>query len=243
MELDRNNRAVARDGALPSHLLRSRLYGLYVITHDVAAPSEQGHGHVQMTRAALSGGAPIIQLRAKELPIALTVQMAREIRRLTRSYNALFIVNDRVDVALCTRADGVHLGPDDMPVAEARRVLGPHCLIGASCGDPDEARHAERAGADYIGAGAVFGTATKSDAGAAIGIPTLRAIVGATTLPVAAIGGISQDNIASVFAAGAAMACVISAVASAGDEKAMTAATRDLVHRAGIAQYRHNEST
>jgi thiamine-phosphate pyrophosphorylase len=232
MELDRNSPA----GHLPSHLLRSRLQGLYVITHDPDAASGPGHGHLRMARAALAGGASVIQLRAKELPLAWTVQMAHEIRRLTRSYNALFIVNDRADVALCSRADGVHLGPDDLPVAEARRVLGPHCLIGASCGDPDEAQHAARAGADYIGAGAVFGTATKSDAGAAIGLSALRAIVDATTLPVAAIGGITQDNIAAVFAAGAVMACVISAVSHAGDEEAMTAATRDLVHRAGGAR-------
>jgi thiamine-phosphate pyrophosphorylase len=232
MEPNKNSPVVP----LPLHLLRSRLRGLYVITHDVATPSGQGDSHLHMARAALAGGASVIQLRAKELPIAKTLQMAHEIRHLTRHYNALFIVNDRVDVALCARADCVHIGTDDMPVAEARRVLGPHCLIGASCGDPDEARHAERAGADYIGAGAVFGTATKSDAGAAIGIRALRAIVDATTLPVTAIGGITQDNIASVFAAGAVMACVISAIAYAGDGEAMTVATRDLVHRAQSAR-------
>ncbi|MDQ3815324.1 MAG: thiamine phosphate synthase [Armatimonadota bacterium] len=215
--------------SLPRHLLRARLRGLYVITDE-----RMGGGHSVIARAALAGGAAIIQLRDKSSSLPRLLETARELRRLTRSARALFIINDRVDVALAVQADGVHLGPDDMPLAEARRVLGPHRLIGASCGDVEEARRAERAGADYIGAGAIFGTATKHDAGAPIGLEALRAIVAATTLPVAAIGGVNRDNIAAVMAAGADMACVVSAVASAGNESAMTAATRDLIEAAGF---------
>jgi thiamine-phosphate pyrophosphorylase len=239
MQPEKSDRCAASGSELPPHLVRSRLRGLYVITHDPITSSGRAEGHLRMARAALAGGASIIQLRAKDLPLFQTVPIAHELRQLTRGYGALLIINDRVDVALCTRADGVHLGPDDLPVADVRRVLGPHCLVGASCGDPDEARRAERAGADYIGAGAVFGTATKSDAGAAIGLRALRAIVDATTLPVAAIGGIAPDNIADVFAAGAVMACVISAVAGAGSEAAMAAATRELVQCAHDAPARY----
>jgi thiamine-phosphate diphosphorylase len=108
-------------------------------------------------------------------------------------------------------------------------AIRPNLLIGASCGSPAEAHAAYASGASYIGAGAIFGTQTKLDAGDAIGLDALTAIVNATPLPVAAIGGIGRANIASVIERGAAMACVVSAVASAGDEGAMTRATRELV--------------
>jgi len=212
--------------SLPQFLPRARLRGLYVITD-----ARLGGGHLAIARAALSGGARILQLRDKSTPLPEILPVAREIRRLTRECGALFIVNDRADVALAIGADGVHLGPDDLPVAEARRVLGPHKIIGASCATPAEAVAAWRAGADYAGAGAVFGTQTKLDAGDAIGLAMLRAICAATPLPVAAIGGVTPGNIASTRAAGAQMACVISAVTSAGDEAAMTQVVRDLVQR------------
>ena len=212
--------------SLPQFLPRARLRGLYVITD-----ARLGGGHLTIARAALSGGARILQLRDKSTPLPELLPIAREIHRLAREGAALFIINDRADVALAVEADGVHLGPDDLPLSAARRVLGPHKIIGASCGTPAEAVAAWRAGADYIGAGAVFGTQTKLDAGDAIGLENLRAICEATPLPVAAIGGLSRDNIASTRAAGAQMACVISAVTSAGDDAAMTQATRDLVQR------------
>ena len=210
--------------SLPSHLPRPRLRGLYVITDE-----KMGGGHLAIARAALDGGAAILQLRDKGSSLSRLLETARELRRLTRATRALFIINDRVDVALAANADGVHLGPDDLPVAVARRLLGPHRLVGASCGDVAEAQKAERAGADYIGAGAIFGTNTKHDAGAAIGLATLRAITMATSLPVAAIGGVNRDNIAATIAAGASLACVVSAVAGAGDAAAMSGATRALV--------------
>ena len=209
---------------LPFHLLIPRLRGLYVITDE-----RMGGGHLNITRAALAGGARIIQLRDKSTPLARLLPIARVLRRLTREAKALLIINDRVDLALAVEADGVHLGPDDLPPQDAGRVLGPHRLIGVSCGNADEARRAQQLGASYIGAGAIFATATKSDAGAAIGLDGLGSIVTATVLPVAAIGGLNADNIGSVMATGAAMACVVSAVARAGDAAAMTAQTRALV--------------
>jgi len=211
---------------LPQYLPRARLHGLYVITD-----ARLSGGHLAIARAALDGGASIVQLRDKSTPLPQLLPIAGEIRRLTRAANALFIINDRADIALAVGADGVHLGPDDLPVAEARRVLGPHKIIGASCGTPEEAVAAWQSGADYIGAGAIFGTQTKLDAGDAIGLDVLRTIVNATPLPVAAIGGVSPDNIASTREAGARMACVISAVTNAGDETAMTEAVRHLVSR------------
>jgi thiamine-phosphate pyrophosphorylase len=188
-----------------------------------------GGGHLAIARAALAGGAAIVQLRDKSTPLHGLLPVARTLRRLTRQAGALFIVNDRIDVALAVEADGAHLGPDDLPVAAARRALGPHFLLGASCGNAGEARHATDSGADYIGAGAVFATGTKPDAGQPIGLAGLRAIVAATPLPVAAIGGLGPGNIAATLEAGATMACVVSVVAGAGDEAAMIAATRALI--------------
>lgn len=193
-----------------------------------------GGGHIEIARAALAGGAAIIQLRDKSSSIRALLPVARVLRTMAREAGALFLVNDRIDLALAVEADGVHLGPDDMPLPEARRLLGPHRLLGASCGDVQEARAAYRAGADYIGAGAVFGTATKSDAGAAIGLDALRTMVDATPLPVAAVGGINASNVASVIAAGACMACVVSAVALAGSPQEMVAATHGLIETAGF---------
>jgi thiamine-phosphate diphosphorylase len=189
--------------------------------------------HLQIARAALASGARIIQLRDKSTALAQLLPIGYELRRLTQQHNALLIINDRVDIALACDADGVHLGPDDMPPEVARRLLGPHRIVGLSCGDVEEARQAAARGADYIGAGAVFATTTKADAGAPIGLHALRDIVGATSLPVAAIGGVDASNIASTRDAGAVMSCVVSAVSGAGDDAAMIAATRELIAAAG----------
>jgi thiamine-phosphate diphosphorylase len=135
-------------------------------------------------------------------------------------------VNDRVDIAAAVEADGVNIGQTDMPLAAARKVVGKEMLIGISADTPEEARQVEREGADYIGYGPVFPTATKLDAGPVSGLDTLRAVCAASRLPVVAIGGISLDNIASVAQAGAACAAVISAVVCAED---MTQATRALI--------------
>jgi len=209
---------------LPIHLLNARLRGLYVITDE-----RMGGGHLAIARAALAGGARIIQLRDKTTPLARLLPTGRDLRRLTREAGALLIVNDRIDLALAIEADGAHVGPDDLAPHDARRLLGHHRLLGVSCGSPAEARRAEQCGASYIGAGAVFSTATKADAGDAIGLAGLRSIVAAVVLPVAAIGGLDAENIGGSIQCGAAMACVVSAIAKTGDEAAMIAATRHLV--------------
>ncbi len=208
----------ARSAAGPDELS-----GLYVLTHHA-----WGGGHESIARAALRGGARIVQLRDKHSPPAALEAVGHRLRALTRDFNALLLVNDDARLARAIEADGVHLGPDDASPAEARAVLGGSALIGVSCGTVEEARRAFAQGASYIGAGAVFGTATKADAGEAIGLDALRAIVRATTLPVAAIGGVDGSNIALLRACGARMACVISAIARAGGEDAMEQAARAL---------------
>lgn len=181
-----------------------------------------------IARAAISGGASILQLRDKSTPIPRLLPIAHQIRQMTREAGLLFLINDRVDIALAAQADGVHLGPDDFPAQDARQILGPSAVIGVSCANVQEAGAAYAAGANYIGAGAIFGSTTKADAGAAIGLDALRAQVAATPLPVAAIGGLNAANLPLVLAHGAAMACVISAITNAASEEAMAAAVKQL---------------
>ena len=197
--------------------------GLYVITDCVLRPDRS---HVDVAKSALAGGARIVQLRDKTSPLSRVLAEGREIRRLTREAGAIFIVNDRVDVALALEADGVHLGPDDFPPAEARRLLGAERIVGVSVNSVEEAEAALRDGASYLGVGAIFGTTTKADAGEPIGLERLKEIKRATPLPVVAIGGIALNSIRSVSEAGADAAAVVSAVVCAED---MLEATRALV--------------
>lgn len=202
-----------------------RLRGLYVLTD----PDLRLEGSAEeIVSAALTGGAKIIQLREKRLPTPQLIEIARHLAHRCRVGKALLIVNDRVDVALASHADGVHLGPDDMTPADARRLLGPEKLVGVSVATVEEARAAAPY-ASYFGVGAIFGSKTKLDAGAAIGVERIREIKAAfPNIPIVAIGGVSAENIAEVAAAGADAAAVVSAVVAAPD---MEAATRDLVAR------------
>jgi thiamine-phosphate pyrophosphorylase len=208
---------------------RAQLHGLYVITDERACGVTTPQNHERIVRAAIAGGAGIVQLRGKQTPEIQLYEVAQSLREITRQAGVLFIVNDDPRLAGKVDADGVHLGPDDAAVRQARQILGEDRLIGVSCGDEDEALAALASGADYIGAGAIFATATKLDAGAPIGLHKLRTIVQATPLPVAAIGGVELQNIASLRQHGAAMACVISAVTQQENEAKMNAATRALV--------------
>lgn len=203
--------------------VHDKLRGLYVLTHHA-----WGGGHESIAVAALRGGARIIQLRDKASSRAQIEAVGHVLRALTRDFDALLLVNDDPALALAIQADGVHLGPDDASPAQARAILGDEAIIGVSCGTVEEARAAFANGASYIGAGAIFGTATKADAGEAIGLDALSAIASATPLPVAAIGGVDLSNITLLPARGARMACVISAIARAGDSAAMEAAAREL---------------
>lgn len=187
---------------------------LIVITDaELAAPR-----HVtEVVAAALRAGAPAMQLRDKVSPPRDLLPLARRLRADTHAAGALFFVNDRLDVALAAGADGVHLGPDDLPVAAARSIAPPGFVIGHSADDPDAARDAVAAGADYIGCGTVYPTRTKADVGAAIGLERLAEVVQAVDVPVVAIGGITVERAPDVFAAGAAGCAVVSAVMAVTD--------------------------
>lgn len=179
-----------------------------------------------IVRAAVAAGAPAIQLRAKDATARELFEQAVELRAMTRAAGTLLFINDRLDVALAAGADGVHLGPDDMPVQAARQAAPAPFLIGWSTDDPDAARAAARAGADYLGCGAVFGTTSKAVGGEQIGTARLRRVVEAVDIPVVGIGGIDTANVSQIAAAGAAGAAVIGAVMRAADVAATVQALR-----------------
>ena len=192
-----------------------RLRGLYAITPE----TPDTESLVERSRLCLRGGARLLQYRAKGLAPALALEQARRLAAACRAAGALFIVNDSIDLARAAEADGVHLGRDDADPREAR-ARWPGAVIGVSCyAEPERAREAARAGADYVAIGSVFPSATKPSA---VHAP-LQAVArakGAGALPVAAIGGITPENAAAVVAAGADMLAVISALFDAPDVRA-----------------------
>jgi thiamine-phosphate diphosphorylase len=163
----------------------------------------------------LCGGARLLQLRWKEAPSGALLAAARDLRRRTRLHGALLIVNDRVDVARAAEADGVHLGQEDLPPEVARREIGSGRILGVSTHDEEQARAAERAGADYIGFGPIHRTSTKELRYATRGVAPLRRVRAATRLPIVAIGGIDAESAIPVFAAGADAVAMISALVRA----------------------------
>jgi thiamine-phosphate pyrophosphorylase len=202
---------------------------LYVITDARVA---RGRDQVELLRAAIAGGATMVQLRDKELPARDQYELGRRLRELTRAANVPLIVNDRVDLALAIDADGVHLGQDDLPPGVARSLLGHGRIVGVSAGTPDEFELVRREGADYIGTGPFAATGTKADAGGAIGPAGLRAIREITNLPMVAIGGIGPANAAAAMTTGADGVAVISAVLGADDPGRAAAELRRIVDAA-----------
>lgn len=204
-------------------------WSVYVITDQNVAGDRPIH---DVVRAAIRGGATVVQLREKTATTREMVELGTALHELTVATGIPLIVNDRVDVALAIDAEGVHLGVDDMPVALARQILGPECIIGASPDTSEGARQAERDGADYLGVGDVYGTPTKGDAGQLIGLEGLVRVVRAVSIPVVAIGGIRPENAGAAIEAGAAGVAVISAVLGAADPAAAAERLRAAVRAA-----------
>ncbi len=194
----------------PQQLLPSALYAI------VDPILSRGRPLNSILQDLLKGGALWIQLRAKGTTSNEFFQLARAARQLTREAGALFIVNDRVDIAQATQADGVHLGQDDLPLNVAKRLMREK-IIGISTHDLAQAQEAERGGANYIGFGPIFGTATKDTGYSARGLTMLREIRRAVKVPIVAIGGITENNVTQVWEAGADAAAMISDLMRAED--------------------------
>lgn len=189
--------------------------GLYLVT---SQPLSAGRSTRDIVVAALAGGVKLIQLREKDMPVREFVSLAREIRRLTEPAGALLIINDRIDVALAVEADGVHLGQDDFPVPEARR-LAPELIIGASTHSIDEARRAQAEGASYINIGPIYPTGTKNWEGDYLGLEGLRSIAAVTKIPFTVMGGIKPGHIPDLVKAGARTIALVTAVTAAEDPR------------------------
>lgn len=190
-------------------------FTLYLITDRHQVPA--GRTLLATVEAALCGGVRAVQLREKDLSAAELLPLAMELRTLTRRFDARLLINDRIDVALAVEADGVHLGGHSLPVAVARRLLGPLRLIGVSTHHRDEISSAAEAGADFVTFGPVFATPSKLAYGEPLGPAALRAACSNTSLPVFALGGIKPCHVSTVGDSGTHGFAVISAIISAPD--------------------------
>lgn len=190
--------------------------GIYGIT---AEKFSKGRSNIEVVEQMIAGGIGIIQYREKR-PHKSFAEMLSEcqaIRALTREAGALFIINDYVDIAQLVDADGVHVGQDDFPVPEVRRLIGPHKLIGLSTHSPEQAEAAIAAGADYIGVGPLYATQTKDDVCSPVGLTYLDYVVKNSPLPFVAIGGIKEHNLAEVVAHGAKTLCLVTEIVGSDD--------------------------
>ncbi|MGN6031861.1 MAG: thiamine phosphate synthase [Thermomicrobiales bacterium] len=180
-------------------------------------------------RAALAGGVTMVQLRSKHRTDRETLALGHPLRALCRAAQVPFLVNDRLDLALALDADGIHLGVDDLPLDDARRLAGPGFLIGYSPETDEQARTASENGADYLGIGPIFGTSTKVDAGDALGPDEFARRRALTSLPVVAIGGVRTRNATAAIAAGADGIAVVSAILGANDPEAAARELADAI--------------
>jgi thiamine-phosphate pyrophosphorylase len=190
--------------------------GIYGIT---AEKFSKGRTNIEVVEAMIAGGLKIVQYREKRPDKSHRRMLAecRRIRDLTRAAGVLFIVNDYVDIAMLAEADGVHVGQDDLPVSDVRRLVGRDKLIGLSTHSIDQARRAVDEGADYIGVGPIYSTQTKEDVCDPVGLAYLDAVKREVPLPVAAIGGIKAHNIAEVFRHGAKTICLVTEIVESDD--------------------------
>lgn len=181
----------------------------------------EGRTLYEVVKESLEGGATFIQLREKNLDEESFLQEAKEIQKLCKEYSVPFVINDNVDIAKEIDADGVHVGQSDMEAGDVRAKLGPDKIVGVSAGTVEEAVLAEKRGADYLGVGAVFPTGSKDDA-IEVSHDTLKAICEAVSIPVIAIGGITQENVSELAGNGICGIAVISAIYGQKDIKKAT---------------------
>lgn len=187
-------------------------FSLYLVTDRGLS---RGRLTGDIASAAIAGGVTCVQLREKHCPTRTFIAEARRLKEVLTAHNIPLIINDRIDVAMAVAAQGVHLGKRDMPIADARRLVGLSMVIGISVESYEEAVQAEQEGADYIGISPVFATATKSDLGAPLGLEGVRRIRDSVAIPLVGIGGIDAENAAKVVAAGVDGIAVVSAIVSA----------------------------
>lgn len=198
---------------------------LYFITDSTCVPEDR---FLPVVEAACRGGATIVQLREKDRSTREYMELARATHEITARYGIPLIIDDRVDVALAIGAEGVHVGQSDMPVRDARRLMGPERIVGATTKTVPQALEAFEQGADYLGCGAIYPTTTHVKT-VITPVETLKEIVKAVPIPVNAIGGLNKDNIFVLKDSGIAGICVVSAIMKAADPEAATKELRQAV--------------
>jgi thiamine-phosphate pyrophosphorylase len=204
-------------------------FRLYLVTDRELS---RGRALKEIIRESAGAGITAVQLREKTVTTKEFIEQANVLRETTFSLGIPLLINDRVDIALACRADGVHLGQSDMGCALARRIVGKDMVIGVSVSTVEEAVEAEKDGADYLGVGPVFATSTKPDALPATGLGLLSEIRRAVRIPLVGIGGINSNNGGEVIRAGADGVAVVSALIASDDPRAATRALRAVIDEA-----------
>lgn len=184
-------------------------YSLYLVTDRSIL---KGRDIFKAVEDAIKGGVTLLQLREKDISTSDFYNLALKMKTLSKYYNIPLIINDRLDIALAIDADGLHIGQDDMPIKIARKLLGKNKLLGYSVSNIEEAIYGEINGADYLGAGPVYPTGSKADAGNPIGFDGLKIIRGSVSIPIVGIGGIGLSNISEVKSSGIDGISLISAI-------------------------------
>ena len=201
-------------------------YSLYLVTDRSLS---KGRTTLDVVRQAVAGGVTCVQLREKHCSTREFMDQARALQPLLKDQRIPLIINDRLDVALAVGADGIHLGQQDMALADARKIVGQTMVIGISAESVADAIRAEQQGADYIGVSPVFATPTKTDTAEALGLEGIQKIRRAVAIPIVGIGGVNQRSAAAVLGAGADGIAVVSAIVSADDPKQAAADLKKII--------------
>lgn len=204
-------------------------YSLYLVTDRRLA---RGRNTSEIVRAAVRGGATVVQLREKDCSTREFIEQALSMKEFLKTYAVQLIINDRVDIAQAVEADGVHLGQNDMPLGLAKKILGDTMIIGISAESLQDAVEAEKGGADYLGVSPIYGTPTKTDTAPPLGLEGLREIRRTVKLPLVGIGGLNRENAADVIRNGADGVAVVSAIVAADDPEAAAADLRKIIKEA-----------
>ena len=201
-------------------IIQADIYGITAEEHSL------GRNNIEVVEQMLAGGVRVIQYREKDKKAREKYLECMKIREMTREAGAVFIVNDDVDIAILVCADGVHVGQDDLPPEEVRRLVGEQMVIGLSTHSPEQARAALAGGVDYIGVGPIFATRTKKDVCDPVGLGYLEYVVRNIKIPAVAIGGIKEHNIGEVARRGACCIALVTEIVGAADIPAKVEALR-----------------
>jgi thiamine-phosphate diphosphorylase len=203
-------------------------YSIYLVTDRELS---MGRSNLAVVRSAVKGGVSCVQLREKNCSTLEFIQQALLLKDFLEALNITLIINDRLDVAQAVGADGIHLGQKDIPLTMAKKIVGDFMVIGISAECLDDAVRAEKEGADYIGVGPIYSTATKTDAGEPLGLDVLIRIRKAIKIPIVAIGGLNHTNVEAVIKSGANGIAVVSAIVSAKDPEREARKLRKLINK------------